>query len=211
MNTEAKQILLLFIFGLIISIFGIAVNVGFDVYENYQFRKNNEPVAWYERPVEGSGGLEEKIDHKVNQYIYKFIFPIAEEDFKKFTSPFGVRFSPFTGKKTQHNGVDISGIWKAEVLAVADGEVIEAWVRNEHPVYGKMVRIRHYDGNVSLYAHLDSDYLFVRYTEKVVQGQVIGRIGNTGLSTGRHLHFELHIDGEPVNPLLYLPNVLDGE
>lgn len=161
-----------------------------------------EPVKEKQIP---SGGLE--IDQETiipTEATYRF--PIAESDYW-LTSPHGTRVSPITKTIKVHTGLDIASVWRAQVISIADGIVIESWPPPDgyfkgHPIYGGMLRIRHNDGSESLYAHLSSSY--VKEGQKVQSGQVIGRIGNTGKSDGEHLHFELYINEEVVNPLLYI-------
>lgn len=138
----------------------------------------------------------------------QYRYPIHPADYVMPTSPFGERESPWGGQLVEHQGVDLLGCWRARIVAIANGVVMEHWVPPDgehwrgHPVYGGMIRIRHDDGSESLYAHLSESYIHEGY--RVVAGQVIGRQGNTGRSQGDHLHFELVIDGEQVNPLLWI-------
>jgi len=101
-------------------------------------------------------------------------------------------------------------------VAIADGIVSEHYpppgtpypgggYYQGHEVYGGMIEIDHGNGMVSLYAHLSSTR--VHQGEPVKAGEVIGRIGHTGKATGDHLHFEIRINGQPVNPLNYVPGV----
>lgn len=134
-------------------------------------------------------------------------FPIAKSDYIQYTSPFGLRESPLAKTERVHSGLDIAGVWRAQVVAVSDGVVVEHWPPPDghwkgHEVYGGMVLIEHDNGVRSLYAHLSSTRVYQGM--QVNPGETIGRIGNTGDSDGPHLHFELRIDGEPVNPLLYI-------
>lgn len=105
------------------------------------------------------------------------------------------RFSP------RHAGIDI-GVSYVAVSAAAGGEVVFVG-GNSRSGYGRYVEIRHAGGYLTRYAHLSRTS--VRAGDRVDQGEVIGTSGNTGYSTGPHLHFELHLDGSPVDPLRYLP------
>ena len=158
-----------------------------------------------------SGGMEIPVDDP-GYYGKKYIFPIASSDVE-YTSPFGVRISPLTETKVFHNGLDICSVWKAQVVSVADGKVVAHWPPpgrktssgyeyKGHPTYGGMIEIEHIDGSRTLYAHMSETYVYEGMPVKA--GRVIGRIGNTGKSTGPHLHFELEIDGIKRNPLLYI-------
>lgn len=154
------------------------------------------------------GGMESAVKEPIQEEPpdHRLQFPVAEEDWW-LSSPYGVRVSPFSGILRHHEGVDITAVEQAQVVAVADGQVVEWWPPPDghfkgHPKMGGMIRIKHADGIESVYGHLGNTY--IRGWERVKAGQVIGRIGSTGISTGPHLHFELRIDGELVNPLLYL-------
>jgi murein DD-endopeptidase MepM/ murein hydrolase activator NlpD len=145
---------------------------------------------------------------------YSYINPVHNEDYKQLTSPFGLREIPhqiYTGGaiERKHDGLDLSGTWRARILSVADGEVIDNYYPpgnrwEGHPVLGGMIRIQHTDGRISVYGHLSANY--VNETDKrfVTAGQVIGRMGNSGISTGQHLHFELWENGEALQPLKYI-------
>ena len=162
----------------------------------------------YERILFGVGG---STSYPVELYDSDFVFPISERDFLRYTSPFGYRRDPFIGVLSFHRGLDIATIWRAEVVSVSDGIVVESWPppgavgRNGvrftgHPIYGGMLLIDHGDFQ-TMYAHLSST--FVVQGSRVQAGQVIGRVGDTGRSLGQHLHFEMFVNGENVNPLLY--------
>lgn len=101
---------------------------------------------------------------------------------------------------SNHKGIDIGGSRGSSIYAVSSGEVIYSGSDGR---FGNVVRIMHDSGFVTLYAHCSS--LNVSKGDKVVQGQVIGGMGMTGTASGVHLHFELIIDGENVNPIRYLP------
>ncbi len=111
------------------------------------------------------------------------------------TSGYGWRWGRF------HKGVDIAGPVGTPILAAAPGKVIYAGWNSGG--YGNLVKIRHYDGSTTLYAHNSS--IVVRRGQSVGQGQMIARMGSTGFSTGPHLHFEIHKGRGAVNPMAYLP------
>jgi len=112
-----------------------------------------------------------------------------------FTSGFGMRRHPLFGIWHLHTGVDIATAWGAPVLAAAEGRVIYAgWFGG----YGKIVVIDHGEGMSTLYGHLSS--LLVVAGDEVRRGQPVGRVGSTGFSTGPHLHFEVRVNGRPINP-----------
>ncbi len=117
------------------------------------------------------------------------------------TCGFGYRQSPFTGLREFHRGVDVSTKPGTPVIAPADGVVVE--VGND-PDYGEIIRLDHGLGHKTFYAHLSE--VVVKKGQKVHRGQMIGKVGNTGRSTGPHLHYEVHLNGTAVNPLRYVLN-----
>lgn len=138
---------------------------------------------------------------------YPLLFPIAAEDYETLTSPFGLRVSPLLRVLAHHDGIDVEAVPKAQVVSAADGWIAELWPPPDgyyrgHLTYGGMVVIDHGNGFVTLYAHLSA--VFVAGWQRVKRGQVIGRVGSTGKSTGEHLHFEVRIRGTLANPLLYM-------
>ncbi len=115
------------------------------------------------------------------------------------SSYFGKRADPVSGKSSWHKGVDFAGKRGAPVIAVSDGVVSFSGDRYG---YGNMVEIRHGNGYVTRYAHNQENVVAVG--DKVSQGQTIALIGSTGRSTGPHVHFEVHRNGQPVDPAKYI-------
>ncbi|MBR3370004.1 MAG: peptidoglycan DD-metalloendopeptidase family protein [Rhodobacteraceae bacterium] len=115
------------------------------------------------------------------------------------TSGFGMRRHPLTGRSTMHNGLDWAGSRGTAIHATADGVVKSA---GRQGGYGNLVVIEHDFGIETYYAHLNS--LDVRAGQRVSRGQRIGGMGTTGASTGVHLHYEVRINGRPVNPITYI-------
>lgn len=115
------------------------------------------------------------------------------------TSGFGTRLDPFLGRPALHAGVDFRGDVGAPVRATAAGKVITAGYNGG---YGNMVEIDHGNGLTTRYAHLSG--VATSEDQHVSAGAVIGRLGSTGRSTGPHLHYEVRLDGEPVDPTRFL-------
>jgi len=117
------------------------------------------------------------------------------------TDGFGGRSDPFTGERGQHNAVDISSAIGQSVRSPADGIVVKAeWANG----YGNVIFISHGYGYSTRYGHLSS--FAVRPGSRVKRGDVIGYVGSTGRSTGPHLHYEVRVNNNPVNPLEYILN-----
>lgn len=115
------------------------------------------------------------------------------------TSGYGVRIDPFLGVPAMHTGHDFRAAAGDRVLATASGVVTTAGRKGG---YGNVVEIRHSNGFSTRYAHLSK--IAVSLGQKVGVGQVIGRVGSTGRSTGPHLHYETRVDGETVDPQRFL-------
>lgn len=123
---------------------------------------------------------------------------------RRITSPMGSRNTGIPGASTNHKGVDIGGVgYSTNVLAAKAGIVITSKFSSS---YGNYVVISHGPGNTTLYAHMSSRS--VKEGDSVTQGQVIGVTGNTGISRGAHLHYEITEGGVRVNPLDYLPGYI---
>lgn len=125
--------------------------------------------------------------------------PISNKDLKYISSTFGYRIHPFFKKYVYHNGIDFSAPVGTPVYAPGDGVVID--VNPANFGYGKTIQIDHGFGIKSLYAHLNS--FKVKRGQSVKRGDVIGTVGNSGMSTGPHLHYEVELRGENVNPAFY--------
>ncbi len=116
------------------------------------------------------------------------------------TSGFGIRVSPYTGKPHMHEGLDIAASPGTPVYATAEGVVKSA---DYSPGFGKVVVIEHGYGVETTFGH--NSQLHVKVGQKVKRGDLIANVGNTGRSTGPHLHYEVHHNGAPVNPDNYIP------
>lgn len=115
------------------------------------------------------------------------------------SSNFGYRLSPFTGRQTFHEGVDIAARYNTDVLSTANGVVVFAGPKSG---YGNLVTIDHGYGYMTRYGHNSS--VTVKVGDKVERGQTIAKVGSTGQSTGPHVHYEVLVNGIPVNPLKFI-------
>ena len=127
-----------------------------------------------------------------------FILPIDKSS--KITSPYGMRTHPILGVKRMHNGVDFGCVRDQPIWAAKSAKVVFAGTRG---YYGKTVILEHEGPVLTLYAHLNE--ILVSNDMQVSTGDLIGKCGTTGRSTGNHLHFEVRTGGEAKDPMIVLP------
>ena len=126
------------------------------------------------------------------------IQPVSNKDLKQTASGYGTRIDPIYKTVKFHSGMDFSANVGTPVYATGNGVVRKAgW----EGLYGNCIQIDHGFGYVTRYAHLSK--IDVRVGQKVVRGETIGKVGSTGKSTGPHLHYEVHVKGQIVNPVNY--------
>lgn len=119
------------------------------------------------------------------------------------SAPFGNRIDPINGGHEFHKGIDLNGETGDPIHAAADGIVMRSDFDNGG--YGNVVDIDHGNGYVTRYGHCSK--LLVKVGDLVHAGDLIAKVGSTGHSTGSHLHFEVWINGAPVNPKSYLSKI----
>ena len=124
-----------------------------------------------------------------------FIYPIRG----RLTSPFGYRKDPFTGVRSFHSGIDLAAPTGTAVKATLDGKIAETGFNR---IFGNYVIITHDRGYQSLYGHLSA--IYVKRGQYVTQGTAVGAVGNTGYSTGPHLHLSIYKNGSLINPFSVL-------
>ncbi|MEO0763057.1 MAG: peptidoglycan DD-metalloendopeptidase family protein, partial [Pseudomonadota bacterium] len=117
----------------------------------------------------------------------------------RFTSGFGMRRDPLNGRMRMHAGADFAGRRGTPIHATADGVVVFAGWQSG---YGRVVKVRHAFGFETVYAHLNKAR--VKVGDRVALDDRIGDMGRTGRSTGVHLHYEIRVNGRPVNPMKYI-------
>jgi len=120
-------------------------------------------------------------------------------DYPYLSSSYGWRRNPVTGRTAMHEGLDFAAPSGTPILAASGGVVLEAKFQ---PGFGNMVEIDHGDGLITRYAHASS--LMVKQGQLVDRGQQVARVGSSGRSTGPHLHFEVRLAGQPLDPRLFL-------
>ncbi len=152
-----------------------------------------ERGEWIDR---GLQRVEKELDERERQLVST---PTIAPVHGLITDGFGRRRDPFTGRLAMHRGLDISARIGTPVKAPADGVVVAA---DREKGYGRVIKISHGLGYTTVYGHLHR--ILVKPGDTVHRGQTIGLVGNTGRSTGPHLHYEVHKDGRAVNPLYYI-------
>ena len=208
---------------------------GFEVDFQRDIRKNDWFEICYERFVNKNGVVKDtgKIiyasmyvnNEEINLYNFKYKDESGYYDLNgksiikalmktpvngaRLSSSFGKRKHPILGFNKQHNGTDFAAPKGTPVMASGNGKVIRArWCGGG----GKCVKIRHNSSYSTVYAHLSK--FATKEGRKVTQGQIIGFVGSTGMSTGPHLHYEVHFNNKPINSQkLKLPSgkILKGE
>jgi len=184
---------------------------GTDRYEKYDSYDNAELMK---RTAERLDRLSKKLVVQSKSYDQLFelakrkedllqampaIVPIKVSDPGQIASGFGYRVHPVFKTERFHAGIDFTSPIGTPIYATGNGTVERADA--ESSGYGLCVRINHGFGYLTLYAHMSK--ILVTPGQKVRRGQVIGLLGNSGLSTGPHCHYEVHRNGEPVNPIAY--------
>jgi len=135
------------------------------------------------------------------------IQPVANKDLKRMASGYGYRIHPIYKTRKMHYGMDFSAKTGTEIYATGDGVVSK--IKRSKRGYGNYVKINHGFGYETLYAHM-SKYI-VKRGQKVKRGEVIGYVGNSGISTAPHLHYEVRKDNKKINPMNFYYNDLSPE
>jgi murein DD-endopeptidase MepM/ murein hydrolase activator NlpD len=150
---------------------------------------------------------EKALEHSMLQTHLPAIQPVDKKDLIMISSNFGVRSDPFFFVEKVHNGLDFVTSSGRNVYATGDGTV--TFVQYSRTGYGNEIVIDHKFGFGSRYAHLNN--IQVKGGDKVKRGQIIGTVGETGRSTGPHLHYEVLYKNKPVNPSFYFDTSLTRE
>ena len=171
---------------------GIGINL--DKEENSDIKNSGGPFI----PQPDSD--QDELLYRADKYLKTIRYiPLGKPNSGVTTSRFGKRKDPFNKRKALHTGIDFRGKRGDKVYATADGIVIKAF---KNGGYGKYISISHGNGYTTNFAHLQT--FLVKKGEQVKRGQLIGLVGNTGRSTGPHLHYEVCLDKKPINPYKFL-------
>ena len=170
--------------------------IGINLEKKKDSATGNSGGPFIARPDEARDDLLFKAD----KYLKTIrTIPLGKPVNGNITSLFGKRKDPVNHKKAFHTGIDFRGRRGDKVYATADGIVKKAF-RNGG--YGKYILIDHGNGYTTAFAHLQT--MLVKKGERVTRGQLIGLVGNTGRSTGSHLHYEVCLDKKPINPYKFM-------
>jgi murein DD-endopeptidase MepM/ murein hydrolase activator NlpD len=152
--------------------------------------------------------LQIKADEKIKKLsCIPSIQPLSIKDLSFISSYFGTRIDPFFNYQKPHYGLDFVAPKGTKIYATGDGIVTLS--KFSRKGYGNEIIINHSFGYSSRYAHLDD--IYVNEGEKVKRGQLIGLLGNTGRSTGPHLHYEIRFNNEPIDPMYYFSDNITSE
>ena len=135
------------------------------------------------------------------------IQPVSNKDLKRLSSYYGYRTDPIYKVKKFHRGIDFSAPTGTEVYSTGNGVVKQ--IKSSRTGYGKQIVIDHGYGYETMYAHLHK--FEVKRGQKIMRGQLIGLVGNTGKSTAPHLHYEIRKNGKTINPIYFFYNDLTPE
>jgi hypothetical protein len=131
-------------------------------------------------------------------------FPFADGKPRRITSPFGWRVHPITGARRLHRGVDMVDRAGTPIVAPEDGVILES--RQSTAAGGGFGYYVKLEGSaVHIFAHMIAGSLTKKKGERVRRGEVLGRMGTTGASTGVHLHWEVHVKNKPIDPMTWIP------
>lgn len=190
MNTKKSSRNSIFRIVLLIPIItGISVIFSFDLKKSL--------IEGMNEPTEGLGLIQLTHSNPIPS-----IFPVKSDSIAQFkvTSGFGMRAHPVTKEMKHHFGIDIAAVLGTPVIATADGIVIK--VDFQPNGYGHYVLLQHGEEYMTRYAQMNN--CLVKVGDRVSQGDLVGQVGSSGMSTDPHLHYEIHKNGKPVDPAGYI-------
>lgn len=191
---------------------------GINRYKNLEGYENSEIIAettknldrLSKRIVIQSKSLDEIATLAKNKEAFlasiPAIQPVKNDDLKRMASGFGIRMHPMLKYRKMHNGMDFSAPTSTEVFATGNAVVKKA---QRSSGFGNLIILDHGFGYETYYAHLNE--FKIRPGQKVKRGEIIGLVGNSGLSTAPHLHYEVHKNGKVVNPINFYHGDLTAE
>lgn len=191
---------------------------GVNKYENINYLSNSDIIVATSKKLDkllkaiyvqskSYDDIEKMVRNKVNMLAsIPAILPIAIKDFKRVSAGFGYRMHPIYKQKIWHNGMDFTGTIGTPIYATGNGKVIKAKKENG---YGRKVIIDHGFGYKTIYAHLNA--YNVKKGQKVKRGDIIGYLGNSGVSTGPHLHYEVIKNNQAKDPVNFYFNDLTAD
>ncbi|NNE39334.1 MAG: M23 family metallopeptidase [Marinicaulis sp.] len=171
---------------------GNVVSSGEILYARLHWRGRSREKGYYRFETDGRADFFDATGQSAKRLLMKT--PI---DGARLSSRFGTRKHPILGYRRAHKGVDFAAPRGTPIKAAGDGVIERA---DRYGSFGNYVRIRHANGYKTAYAHLKGFRRGIRKGKRVRQGDIIGYVGTTGRSTGPHLHYEVHLKGNPVNP-----------
>lgn len=179
---------------------GIATTMAFELSCSSPTKRTpqsfGDQQSWTQKDLHGSTPTFENPLRNSQFHATLFDWPVDSARLSRGFLPRGTK-----KKKKPHLGIDLAAPRGTPILAAQNGVII--YTGREFKGYGKMIMIENGNGWATLYAHLDK--FFVTEGQKVRRGEVIGAMGNTGRSTGSHLHFEIRRQSGPIDPLPFLP------
>lgn len=147
---------------------------------------------YFEPDADAKGGYYDEQGRSLKRAFLR-----APLQFRRISSRFGNRYHPILHRYRSHEGVDFAAAYGTPVRATADGQVSHV---GRDGGYGNLIELRHANGIRTRYGHLSAYAAGLHVGERVTQGETIGYVGSTGLSTGPHLHYEFLVNGRPTNP-----------
>ncbi|MCC5912145.1 MAG: M23 family metallopeptidase [Clostridiaceae bacterium] len=164
---------------------------------NYEDQNEEEDMDYLKLLIENQKATMDQLLEDVEQQLQHLeALPNLTPAPGRISSPFGYRISPINNRREFHSGMDIANSTNTDIVAAGSGVVTYSGYNGG---YGRMVVISHGDGYSSVYAHNTRN--LVEVGQRVKEGEVIAKMGSTGRSTGPHVHFEVRLNGEPIDPM----------
>lgn len=174
----------------------IMCNIGVNIEDTPKIDSSNAGGPF----LEPQGNIGKELLFRSDKFLNTInVVPLGRPIPGQVSSRFGHRSDPKNGKNAFHSGIDLRGHTRDKISATADGVVTKAFWNGG---YGKFIEIDHGNGYTTKFAHMNK--ILVKRGDKITRGQTIGTVGNTGRSTGSHLHYEICLFDKPINPAKYM-------